>query len=166
MTTAPFLYSLSLSLFFSQTVNLLTLPPLLNLTATCSLFPSLLSTDRPGFLSLLCCFALLLIYQPTFFSCLLVSHKNKFLRSFLGRYVPLRHLCYFSILLHLILPSVLPCLVGAAQTFLSSGSLEMSSCCFFCILNPLPLSLTLGTTCLPLPPCLTLTHTLSHSLSG
>ncbi len=123
----PFLF---FTLSLSPTVNLLTLP-LLNLTATCSLF----STNRLGFLSLLCCFALLLLYQPTFFSCLLVSHKNKFIRSFLGRYVPLMHLCYFSMLLHHILPSVLPYIVGAAQTFLSSGSLENSNCCFFCILS-------------------------------
>ncbi len=127
------------SLFFSLlslSLRLLISSPslaLLNLTATCSLFP--FSTNRLGFLSLLCCFALLLLYQPTFFSCLLVSHNNKFIRSFLGRYVPLMHLCYFSMLLHLILPSVLPYIVGAAQTFLSSGSLENSNCCFFCFLS-------------------------------
>ncbi len=137
LVLSPILFLDDCSLFFSLlSLRLLISSPslaLLNLTATCSLFP--FSTNRLGFLSLLCCFALLLLYQPTFFSCLLVSHKNKFIRSFLGRYVPLMHLCYFSMLLHLILHSVLPYIVGAAQTFLSSGSLENSNCCFFCILS-------------------------------
>lgn len=110
------LFILSLCLFFDNCSLFLTPSPSLRLLITSSCLPPLYLTATIAlfffllflFFSLLMALnhfsaALLLPWSITFFSCLLVSHNNEFLHSSVVRYVPLRHMCYLSMLLHLIL---------------------------------------------------------------